>query len=503
MKSAGQWLSFQNADGSHRLMTCFVLVLGLFNFFFGEIVPAGGGFGWDGVTYADMVRNLGSLISDGKLSHYYAQRILPSAVVRTMLLMWRAPFTNINIIHAFSIYNLTLLLCATIAWKRIANHLSLSVTGRWLGFSGIFVNFIVSKQVMYYPVSTDVTAVLISLLLLLFYLKRSPIPLFTITVVGSFVWQITSIYGAMLMLSLCMTMNDESANPPRSTFNSKKFFFVFKASFLVILALSITAYCIIAFVLRFAPQNSERVHVFERFFAGAPSLLAVIVAMLMVLGSLQNLSAIVAQRRTVKIHLWILAAAGLLIPACIVRLISNPALPDPNGFLQVLEWAVFPLNGEGKFLLPLLTLTLTWGPAILLSVIYWPDVCVEVRKLGPGVMGVVAMTLPLGLVTEPRYVLGAWPFVVVALVLVLAKSKLSRPFTIAFFALAILYAQFWLKLNLAPWTGGDGDGLLDFPKQMLFMHYGPWMSWPSYLIQLPIVVLSGILLRRLLRSSNE
>lgn len=62
LKNAFSWKDIQS---SHRLMFCMVLVLGLLNFFYGELVPAGGGLGWDGVLYADMVRNIGSVINGG------------------------------------------------------------------------------------------------------------------------------------------------------------------------------------------------------------------------------------------------------------------------------------------------------------------------------------------------------------------------------------------------------------------------------------------------------
>jgi len=50
MKASLQWLSIREVEGSHRLMARLVLALGLFNLLFGEVVPAGGGLGWDGVT---------------------------------------------------------------------------------------------------------------------------------------------------------------------------------------------------------------------------------------------------------------------------------------------------------------------------------------------------------------------------------------------------------------------------------------------------------------------
>jgi hypothetical protein len=497
MKTSYRWPSFQQVDSSHKIMACLVLALGLFNLFFGEVVPAGGGFGWDGVTYANMVRNLESMIGDGQLSHYYGQRILPSTIVRAMLIISRAPLTDVNIIHAFDLYNLILLMCASVIWKHIADHFLLSVNGRWIGFFGIFVNFIVSKQIMYCPVSTDVTALLVSLFLLFFYLKRRPLLLFLATVAGSFAWQITGLYGAMLMISMYMTPPADSFNPIGSTIESKETTLPIQRLWMATLVLSIVAYLVVAQAWP-APQRPEQIGKLEQFLTGAPTLLAAVIGLLMIIGSTGTARSVILDWNKIRPNLLFLAAAGLLIPASIVRVISNPNLPDPNSFAQTLEWVVFPLSGQGKFLMPLVTLTLFWGPSLLLMVICWKNVCFELRRLGLGVMGVIGMTLPLGLVTEPRFVLGAWPFAVLGLVLVLERSNTTKLFMYSFFALSVLYAQFWLKLNIAPWTGSDQGGLLDFPKQMLFMHYGPWMSWPSYIIQLPVVILSGFWLRHTL-----
>ena len=126
-------LSWNEIQSSHRLMIVLVLSLGLLNFFWGEKVPAGGGFGWDGVIYAKMVRNLDSMISGGQLSSYYTQRILPSFLVRSILLVSKVEMSNINIIRSFELYNLTLLVGACWIWKRVSDNFSLSLAGRWIG----------------------------------------------------------------------------------------------------------------------------------------------------------------------------------------------------------------------------------------------------------------------------------------------------------------------------------------------------------------------------------
>jgi hypothetical protein len=183
----------------------------------------------------------------------------------------------------------------------------------------------------------------------------------------------------------------------------------------------------------------------------------------------------------------------LFIPWVIVRGISSPSVPDPSGFMLVLRLLLFPPNG--KFLLPLVALAALWGPIVLLLLLQWKEFCIEARKLGPGFVAVIGLNLPLGLVAESRFVTFAWPFFMLGAVLAMESRTKSTAFKFAFAVLTILYAQFWMKINLAPWTGSDYEHLLDFPKQVFFMHYGLWMNWWSYSLQLCVIVLSVLWLR--------
>jgi hypothetical protein len=487
-----QLFSFREAAGSHRLMTFIVLSGGILNFFFGEIVPAGGGLGWDGQIYAAITRSLPSMISEGQLSSYHAQRILPSAIVRGMLIASHAELTNINIIRGFEIYNLVLLLIGLVVWRRLADYFSVSVNGRWVGFAGIYLTYFISKQMMYYPVLTDVTGMLIGMLLLLFYLEKRPLLILLTTLVGSFAWQVTGFYGAILLLSL-------HGQFPRSEENAyvsgAGLAGIVKFGWISLLGGSVILY---AALLVFSPsdQQGEQGHHLQRFVTGAPSLVGVVIGLSMLAGSIEAVrSVIISCVRVQVIYLAVLAAIGVAVPRVIVSMISDPQLPPAGGFVPILGLVIFP-EPNGMFLMPLVTLTVFWGPTVLLLIIYWKEICVELRRLGPGAVGVIGLTLPLTLATEPRFVIGAWAFVIMALVRFLERSEKTPRFDYAFWTLTILYAQFWMRFNFEPWTGGDMDGLFEFPKQMFFMHYGPWMSWSSYVLQLAFVVVSILLLRR-------
>ena len=529
MTLIGKALSWNEIQSSHRLMILIVFALGLLNFLWGEKVPAGGGFGWDGVRYAEMVRNLNSMISGGQLSSYYAQRILPSLIVRSMLLFSGVSISDTNIIRGFELYNLVLIVGACWIWKRVADNFSLSLAGRWIGFSGIFVNFQCSKQAFYYPVLTDVTALFVAMLLLLFYVEKKQIALFVVSIIGAFCWPVVSISGAFLLIFLRADLPKEVIAPAPSTYTIKSVTlpYLVKLGGLVVLVLSIIGYIILAQV---GPVSEHACNVFnnelkmvtnamplrvvsllerllnspcaldrlptrlERLFTGLPSLVGMLVALAMLIGNGSFFQAILASLRRAQLPLVLLAIAAVLIPFYIVKAISNPSIANPNSLWPMLKGVLLPI--QGKFLLPIVTLAVFWGPVVLLLVLYWKAFCVEARKLGPGVVAIIGISMLLGLIGEPRFLTIGWPFFVLGLVLAIEALHRKPSFKYVFAALTVVYAQFWMKINLAPWSPQDLEGLLEFPKQVYFMHYGLWMSWWSYVIQLTVLVLSAVWLHK-------
>ena len=154
------------------------------------------------------------------------------------------------------------------------------------------------------------------------------------------------------------------------------------------------------------------------------------------------------------------------------------------------------LPPEGKFLLPIVTHAVFWGPIVLLILLCWEKFCVELRKLGLGITVVVALSLPLGLVAEPRFITLTWPIAVLGLTLTFEDMERRASFKYIFAGLTVDFAQFWMKVNTAPWPKPDEEGLFELPKQIYFMHYGLWLSWPFFWGELLVVTLSVLLLRR-------
>ena len=492
-----------------------VLALGLFNMMFGEIVPAGDGLGWDGVLYGAMVRRLGAMIAHGEISHYYAQRLLPAAIVRTGMLVLGAPFTDAGIVRAFEIYNLVLLAGACLIVRRIADALSFDVAQRWMLFGGIFVNFALSKQAFFLPVLTDVTAFITSLLMLMLYLERRPWPLLAAAIVGAFAWPLISLTGALLLL---FPRGGAVGAPVESHVDKRQL----RIALICGLA-AIAAFVLFALYTATDPRCAVVSDVLSRLplpgtlrgglarvmargavcetvlgpFTAMPAVIGLMLALASLAGSAAARRALLAQALPLRPLVVARAVAAFLVPILVVRALANPAVADPSSILYLAHLALVP--PAGKLLLPLVSLAAYWGPFVLVLVLRWPAFAARARAFGPGFVLVVAITLPFGLVGEPRFLATAWPFLVVGAVLALGNLARSRAFVVTFALLSLALAQFWLPLTAKPWTGGDFVGLERFPKQLYFMHYGLWMGWPAYVAQFASFILAALLLARLVR----
>jgi len=519
--------SWNAIPSSHRLMMLIVCALGVLNLFWGEKVPAGDGFGWDGVMYADMVRHIDAMIRAGELSGYYAQRILPATLVRCMLLGVGAPLSAPNIIRGFELYNLTLLVGAVWVWKRVAGDLSLSLAGRWIGFSGIFINFACSKQAFYYPVLTDVTALFVAMLLLLFQVEKRPLALFLTTVAGAFCWPVVSVCGALLLIFLGAQLPQSviAPAPPAPAVKPTRLLGRVRRAVPALLVLYLLLYLaliwlaplsgpgldhgVLALANLVRPSAVPRLEkllllqgsfaLVRQFLTALPSIAALLVVLAMLIGSRSFLPALLASIVRARLPLVALAGAAFLIPALLVRMLSNPHIANVSGLFLLIKLILLPQ--DGKFFLPMVSLAVFWGPLVLLLALRWGTFCVQARRLGPGVVAVIGISLLLGLVGEPRFLTLAWPFLVLGITLDLEGVRTRAPFRCALVIITVVFSQFWLRINAAPWPQPDTEGILLFPKQLYFMHLGLWMSWWSYSVQGVLLVLTALWLRRTLRGA--
>ena len=140
------------------LIVLVILVYGIFNLFFGEVLLVANGFGWDGQTYRDIARNFPQLVFEKQQDSYSVQRIVPSGIIYYSHKLLKVRLTDESILMGFKIYNLTLIVLAVHVYCLIADYLKFGVRETWLGFVCLFFNFAIAKLYFYTPASTDQTA---------------------------------------------------------------------------------------------------------------------------------------------------------------------------------------------------------------------------------------------------------------------------------------------------------------------------------------------------------
>ncbi len=153
---------------------------------------------WDASVYASLARDLYAGLE--RIGPYHVQRILPSAIIYYVFRLFHVQPTDSHLIVAFIIFNA---LCITVTgylFTLIADHLALSVRGKWLGFIGLFFNFAILKHQVYSPILTDTCAYAVGMLMFYFYLTRNDIGLVVSTIIGAFVWPTLLIQGILLLI---------------------------------------------------------------------------------------------------------------------------------------------------------------------------------------------------------------------------------------------------------------------------------------------------------------
>lgn len=484
------------------------------SFWFGERVQKNAGVGWDGVNYVEMVRRLDAMIRDGTLNTYYAQRTLPSVVVGALMRLFDRPLTEPAIADAFYIYNGVLLAALVPVWKRIADHLDLGVPTRWLVFAGVFLNYEASKQALFNPVLTDVTALFVASVQLLAYLSRQRLLLLVASVVGAFVWPTISLCGALLLIFSRVRLNEQDRASEAVWFVQllTPRWLILALLSLYVVSFALTGLMPDTFVGCTAPKQAvaallthmpggiaaagvrvmQRISLCQvafRVLTAVPAIVVLGAALLFLFTGDGTLRRLLRQLRAVRVTDVVLGILAIAIPWLVVRTIANPNAVNPSGLGLLLYLTLSPRGG--MVFLPFVTLAVFWGPVFLLGLLLWPRLCAAIRGLGAGVMLSIAAVLILGLVAEPRFLTGAWPMIVAAVMVLLERCKWDRRIAVPLSVSSLFYAQFWLPAYLAPWDGTEGAILREFPQQLYFMHYGLWMGTPFYVAQLGALVVTA------------
>src|SRR5262249_37579106 len=147
---------------------------------------------------------------------YRLQRVVPPGIVALGLKASAVAPGEPNIVTAYAIYNLVLLLGVLVLWNDIADRTGVGVPGRWLGFLLMFVSFGTARVPFYLPVTSDVSALFLGALLVALHLRNQGPGMLATFVVGSFTWPSFLAMGAPLyVLPPPTTSEPPESLPPR------------------------------------------------------------------------------------------------------------------------------------------------------------------------------------------------------------------------------------------------------------------------------------------------
>jgi len=474
--------------GPDSLLVTLILAIALFNQIWGEKVEVNGGLFYDGVIYASWARDLSGTVFKQGLDPYFVQRFLPSAVVHVSLYLCGAEMTNANIITSFIIMNIIAELTALWIWSRIAIELNLGVYGRCLSLAGIFMNFFFLKNRPYCPVMTDDVAFFIGLLQFLFFLRGKTAGLLLTTAVGAFVWPTAFAVGMVLAVFSRTSEVEPSATR-----------FSLQASVTLAAAVSV------GFLLVFVAQLS-RGHLIVHFEGAQPLLKVLPLSVVLAVGTiLAGLIPLLNDRRLYSLPLLLgslnlrntMLAGGVALAIKVLQwCLTNPGA-ESFGLKHRVAFTV--ITAVAKPGISLLALLVFWGPVLWLIVFYWKTVCRAIHRMGIGLTLAATGGFLVAICTEPRGSLNIIPMVILVGVKAIEHQVPARLLCWILVPVSLFASRFWFQINVPgrpfvqPFTTSSHP-LVDFPAQRYFMSLGPWMSTPSYLLQLSLALALAVVL---------
>jgi hypothetical protein len=496
-------------------MVLLMLVIGVVNILLAERLTVNNGLGWDGVLYGKWAKDFYNTVVVQGIPDYYTQRFLPSAIVHYSMRLFRVPFDNWHVIHAFDVYNLVLLVICSYVWGLTADRLSISNKGKWLGFFFLFLNYAILKNNVYHSVLTDTSAFTLGLLTFYFFLADNVAGLLIVILLGGFTWPTVPVLGAMLLVF-------PRSNPATS----------------VNLATSVKLHPAREWPLLTKEPAPYRLNL---WLAALTSLVFLLALLRLTDHRLTERIALfvgILRIDTAVVYLSVAAVVGYLFFG-LLRLLDSRGLFNVRTLLQSVSWvrviAVLPVlagivvlrhlvsNGEiagwpstSSFVIYTLLCSLTdpliflvshviyFGPAIILLVLFWRQFCESLRSFGPGMVAFMLANLFLSINPQSRFQINVAPVVLILIVSLGDRTFLKNQSLVFWFLLSVFYSKVWYKFNTAPQIDdGTMTSLLNFPLQHYFMNSGPWMSQKMYYVQGAVVLVTGVVIYVLTRSSRR
>jgi hypothetical protein len=476
------------------ILIIFLIAWHVFNFFVGERVTVNNGLGWDGIFIAQLTQNFGSYFHN--ISHYYSGRVFPSLVVSLFAkLFFYSLNSPQNIISAFYLYDMLIILLGIYFFYCVAKFQQWSFPSFLIGFTALFCNFAILKAMPYHPNLTDYTALTIGLAILYFYLRNNLIGLLATTFIGAFTFPSILLSNSLLILF-----------PIKSAPSAKNIsipilpqFLKIKPLWLATILSGLLSVLIILYAL-LGPFTGENLS-----FAIAThyrTLLAnynqtVTLVIISAVALFIYLSALMQPfiKDRISLSTNVTRVFYIIIITYLITLIKTKYLINPNSLGGLTIWQYLRnvmLEAVSYPIIFLVAHFVYFGPPILIMIFLWRKMAEISYEIGFGLFLFTLLYGWLSIGSESRQLINALPVFVFLLCQGLDNLKISLKFAYSVLVISLIVSKFWLPLNFFAWPtklevfGGDA---LNFPQQLLFMNFGPTMAPKTYLIQLIIMLI--------------
>ena len=430
-----------------------------------------------------MARNFHEVLLN-RIPDYYLDRILPSYIV------WLgSKFANYslhndtNLIVAFHTYNSVLIVGSAFIWIRICGVLNLNIKVAYLGAIGLFINWLVLKQYLYFAIQTDVTAYTLGILASLFIVQKKWVALILTAFVASFAFK-----GVLPLTALIILFN----GPIKTTKPNK-----LDAIFAIVITLTVmifTAYALwgLKFDLIAGADKVSFAPIFLSFVISGFYVFYIVYS--------ATFSKLLSWKPTLSVKLILFFLLILTIRFLILQELFNnfgtaKSILDVRTY--ILGIVVTAVAKPGVFIIAHFV---TFGPCFLLILYYLRGVIEVSSENCIGISFLIFSTMALLLNSESRMLAFTFPILITYLCSYLNNEDISKKFLLIFFILSIVISRFYFPLNYFGMdliTKGELTNigsLLEFPWQMFFMNIGPYMGWMGYIFNLGLLFFTLVIL---------
>jgi len=480
-------------------MPLIILIWGIYYFIYGAVINVYNGFGYDGILYADLVKNFNFLVFFQKVDSYLIQRIFPSFIVHIFLTIFKiSKDNNFYIVTTFHLYNLILIMLCSFLWYRISKFYKLNLKATWLGFIIGFVNFGIAKMPFYYPVQTDITAFFLGFCLLYFHVKNNLIGKIIITILGAFTWPSFIYFGILLII---FPLNSGKGIEVKS----EKSGFKYLALLLPLPFFILSIYDISDFFRIAKLQDKVSTMVIPAFLyiSSLFNYLVMVYFFYVFLPNKLIFSKYFQFLKKIFFNIkkkYVLSCILIFVTIYITQK-SLSSEPNTGNVLIKVIYSISFYSCAKPFAYFLTSITY-FGPAFIILIFYLKNYKIHLKNLGIGVYISFVLFFVLLFSTESRKIINFFPFIILLTVLVIKDFNIQKNLFIFITIFSFILSQVYISLSNVPTSDIITKNYYQFPDQLFFMNTF-MISNNSYYIQMPIVILMIVCILFIIKKNKQ